>query len=294
MDKSCWMSTLYEDTPLNEVTVPGSHNAGSWGIHACSPWNSARKGTAAKFAKLAKYTLPCINVNYAKVQNLDLVDQFKEGVRYFDLRVAKHEGKYRFSHGLLGSDFLTGIQDLIDHTSFHKYNKEIMVLDIRFIWGFSEIDHYKFQECLLNMIGSRIAIRKKFKALSPLSKYWDHKKNIIVFYNSKFKSELFWSKRNIESTWPNALDPIIAVDKINKFIDNVDVKNKFYGVHAILTPTVKYVATRPFSSTIKLSESINKRVVKLMEDQWANKVSFIIYDVVEYPGLAEAIILSNF
>lgn len=294
MDKSCWMSRLDEDMPLNNVTVPGSHNAGSWDIHACSPWNSARKGTAAKFAKLAKYTLPCINVNYAKVQNLDLVDQFKEGVRYFDLRVAKHDDDYRFSHGLLGSKFLDGIQDLLDHTSFYKYNKEILVLDIRFIWGFRENDHYKFQERLLHMIGNRIASRKKFSPSSSLSKYWNSQKNVIVIYNSKMRSKLFWSKRNIKSTWPNALDPTIAVDKINKFIHDIKDDKYFYGVHAILTPTVKYVATRPFSSTIKLSESINKKVIDLMDNEWAKKVSFIIYDVVEYPGLAEAIILSNF
>jgi hypothetical protein len=305
MDKNKWMSLLDENTPLREINVPGSHDAGTSDIHICSPWNSARKDSSATFAKIARYTTPCTNVNYSKTQNLDLTDQFKHGVRYFDLRVAKHyvgeQIEYRFTHGLLGGKFLDGMRDLIIYSK--NFPSEILICDIRFIWGFNEDDHKIFQSYLLNLIDNRLAKYQDFKASTKLKDYWFAEKNIIVIYHHTMnKNPAFWPKSTVASLWPNTTNSSVAVDKMDKFISELHSTNRwdnnpntFYGLHATLTPDTFYVATHLWSSVIKLANQLNNKLVPLMKGKWKDsKLSFVMFDVVEYPQLADAIILSNF
>ena len=301
MYKESWMENLQSSMPLREVTVPGSHDAGMWDVHIGSPWNSARTGSAATFAKIAKYTTPCTTVNYAKTQNLDLVDQFREGVRYFDLRVAKHieNGKvqYRFTHGLLGSDFLDGMRDLIKYSN--KFPKEILICDVRFIFGFTDQDHQIFQDSLLNIIGDRLA-DNSFRTSTKLSEFWETKKNVILIYHSANRYKNFWPSSRIGMTWPNTTNSDVAIEKMGKFITGVQNSwyintDKFYGLHATLTPDNLYVGLRLWGSVQHLANKLNKKMVKLMKEDWKEaKLSFVMYDVVEYPGLADAIIQSNF
>jgi len=306
MNKNKWMESLLPNTPLRNINVPGSHDAGTWDIHACSPWNQARDDLASKFAKIARYTTPCTTVNYSKVQNLDLVDQFREGVRYFDLRVAKHiqdsKIQYRFTHGLLGGSFLEGMKDLIEYSE--KYPKEILICDIRFIYGFEKKDHEVFQNDLVKMIGNRLANSDVLNASSKLKKFWDLNKNIIVIYHSftKYRFPHFWSPNTVTSLWPNTTNTDLAVQKMDDYINNLKTSNRwdknpntFYGLHATLTPDNLYVATHLWWSTKKLARNLNKKMVDLFKNEWKDaKLSFVMYDVVEYPELAETIIKTNF
>ena len=55
---STWMGEIKEDTKLKNIVIPGSHDAGSYGM-----------------------------MPQARTQGHDIIDQLKSGARYFDLRV---------------------------------------------------------------------------------------------------------------------------------------------------------------------------------------------------------------
>lgn len=286
-----WMSRLNEDIPLNKVTLPGTHNSGSYGINILSPINPHKNEKVLKWLKVAKYTLPCINVNYSKVQNQNLVEQFKTGIRIFDLRVAKYGDKYRFTHGLLGNEFFKEITELVKYSQ--KYKKEVLIFYIKFVFGFDDNDHINFQEQLKNIIGSRLAESGKFRPTTQLQKFWNQNKNIIVIYKNKHRTKPFWKSSALQFKWPNTTDSDKAIKFIDRYLVNDD-NGKFFGVDAVLTPTGGYIASHPFGSTQNLAKDINVKMYNLLSYKKLKNVSFIMYDVSEYPNLSKKIIDSNF
>lgn len=302
LKNSRWMSRLNPSLKLTEVAMPGAHDAGTYDINCNSPWNPHRTGEASKWAKVAKHVAPCVTVNYSKVQNMDLVDQFRDGARYWDLRVAKYQPdankpvEYRFTHGLLGGDFIKGVLDLIEYS--HNFPKEILILDIRFIFGFDASDHEFLQSTLIEAAGSRLADAINYKPASLLSKYWNDGKNIIIVYcNNDVRNPLLWSNRSLRSVWPNSQDADIAMQF---FDDSVKANGdrasdtRLYGLHATLTPDGEYIACNLFGTTQKLAAALNAKLIPAINGPWKGKLNYVMYDVIEYPGLADAIIESNF
>ena len=64
-DYSSWMANIKDETLVNEIVMPGSHDAGSYGM-----------------------------VWLGETQQFNIDEQLQMGVRYFDLRVNKVEDKY--------------------------------------------------------------------------------------------------------------------------------------------------------------------------------------------------------
>lgn len=287
------MSRL-EDRPLKKVTLPGTHDAGTYDIALCSPMNPHRNDKALKWLKIAKYTLPCISVNYSKTQNISLKEQFKQGIRVFDVRVAKYGDEYRFTHGLLGGHALDDLKDLLIYSQ--KYPKEIIILYFKFIFGFSQHDHDYFQSQLNTMIGDRMANYQNYRPDTRLSRYWEQKKNVIVVYNDPARDSRYWSRRVMKSEWLNKQRAEDAMEYIDPFLKNGGkaYTNRFWGIDAALTPDGKYIATRFWSSTIKMAETLNEKLVESLVNANTRNISYIFFDIAEYPGLAKAIVDSNF
>lgn len=80
-DHSAWMERVYElikDTPLCLVPLPGSHDSGSYGSYSTD-------GTA-------------------KTQSLTIKQQLARGIRFFDLRIRVHDGRFFIHHGPTPTD----------------------------------------------------------------------------------------------------------------------------------------------------------------------------------------------
>ena len=289
------MSNLNGELALRKVTLPGTHDAGTYDIHLFSPMNPHRHDKALKWIKISKYTLPWIAKNYSKTQNVNLVEQFKLGIRVFDLRVAKYRGEYRFTHGMLGGVVLNDITDLIKYSQQHS--KEIIILYFKFIFGFTDEDHKIFQTRLNSVIGNRLADYQHYKPDTKLVKYWSKKKNIIVVYNDPAKDGRYWNRRIMGSKWLNKTKAEDAMEYIQPYLDNggKSYKNRLWGIDAALTPDGKYIATNFWSSTIKMAKTLNKRMVEELKNaKTTRNISYIFFDVAEYPELARVIIDSNF
>lgn len=109
---STWMGELPDNMPLNKVAIPGSHDAGTYGIL----WP-------------------------ARTQNYSIKTQLSFGARYFDIRVNKTDKGYPIYHAFFnGVDFTEVLSDIKD---FIKENpSEVLLLDFQHFKGKSKEDVY--------------------------------------------------------------------------------------------------------------------------------------------------------
>ncbi len=105
-----WMNYINDDTLVNDIVMPGSHDAGT-----------------------------CSMIWLGRTQGYSVKNQLYMGARYFDLRVNKTEDGYYMYHEMFNGekfeDVMTAISDFI------KENKtETLVLDFQHFKGGSEDD----------------------------------------------------------------------------------------------------------------------------------------------------------
>lgn len=110
---SGWMAHVDDRAPLNQVAIPGSHDAGTAGV-----------------------------IWAGETQTCTIEEQLRCGARYFDLRVHKKGGSLRIFHALVdGTEFLPVLtalkQFLLDHPT------ETLLLDFQHFKGGSQRDVYE-------------------------------------------------------------------------------------------------------------------------------------------------------
>lgn len=105
---SNWMMDLDDGYLLSEIVIPGSHDAGTKGM-----------------------------VWLGETQCYTVKEQLLSGVRYFDLRVNKHEGEYVIFHSVInGTEFIPILQDI---QNFIEQNPtEVLLLDFQHFSGDSQ------------------------------------------------------------------------------------------------------------------------------------------------------------
>lgn len=113
-DYSNWMSYIKDDTLINEIVMPGSHDAGSYKM-----------------------------IWLGETQQFTIDQQLEMGVRYFDIRVNKKGSEYVILHSIInGVDFLPILESI---KNFIIENPtETLLLDFQHFEGGSQNDVYNF------------------------------------------------------------------------------------------------------------------------------------------------------
>ena len=114
IDNSTWMANIKDDVLVNEIVMPGSHDAGSYKM-----------------------------VWLGETQQFSIDEQLQMGVRYFDIRVNKQEDKYVIFHSIInGVEFLPILESI---KNFIINNPtEVLLLDFQHFEGDSQNDVYNF------------------------------------------------------------------------------------------------------------------------------------------------------
>ena len=114
IDNSTWMANIKDDVLINEIVMPGSHDAGSYKM-----------------------------VWLGETQQFAIDEQLQMGVRYFDIRVNKKEDKYVIFHSIInGVEFLPILESI---KNFIINNPtEVLLLDFQHFEGNSQNDVYNF------------------------------------------------------------------------------------------------------------------------------------------------------
>ena len=124
-----WMSDLRSEIgaiPLTELTIPGAHDMGTYGINGGSSTSS--DGQASDIGCLVDHGV-CERYGQAQQSFKDTFEELQDGIRYFDLRVCRTDsGVFVTCHGLEAaplSDILDGTRAWVD-----SHPGEVVILDL--------------------------------------------------------------------------------------------------------------------------------------------------------------------
>lgn len=158
------------DRPLATYTLPGSHDAMTFAFKG-----SFFTRNIATFVRGGTVT-----------QSLNLVDQFKAGIRYFDIRVKEEKGKLYGFHGRITFNQLDAKQEIRRLFILSTCRNEPIV--VKFVYGGNA---FPIVKDIANSFG---------KHLMPTSDYW-HKgvgecikqgKVLCIFHKAKDKHRAKW------------------------------------------------------------------------------------------------------
>lgn len=160
---------------LNDLPLPGIHDAGAFGINRSSP--SQAGSSLPKAGEL---------VGTAKAQGWGWSQMLLGGARYLDIRVTTypgergHLGGLFYTHTWIGERFDSGLRAwsgfLADHPG------ELIVLDFQHQPGFTAADHDTLAAQIQAALGPLLADVTTLGPTSLLSDFLDAGKRIVLLY----------------------------------------------------------------------------------------------------------------
>jgi hypothetical protein len=179
-----------KDRTLPTVVLPGTHNSGTYWLEEFAPPGCIFDPTLKSYEKkcpsgkcseegLDVYcgTVCMVSGWWARTQSQSIYDQLSGGVRYFELRFAKHDGKFLIYHTLLGPDSEEIFSDVRRFIDEPGHQKEIIILDIS-ICGFDIIDRQVFTWTLKEKFGHVLIPRDH--ASYTLDELWTAGEQVVI------------------------------------------------------------------------------------------------------------------
>lgn len=160
IDNSAWMANIKDDVLINEIVMPGSHDAGSYKM-----------------------------VWLGETQQFTIDEQLQMGVRYFDIRVNKKEDKYVIFHSIInGVEFLPILESI---KNFIINNPtEVLLLDFQHFEGNSQNDVYNFITEYLYNNNLLVENNTKLSDLEFISN--------LKIKDARGKCIIFWGDRSMD------------------------------------------------------------------------------------------------
>lgn len=150
-----WMSRVDDDALLNDVVMPGSHDAGT-------------------------YTMSWLG----KTQHLTMEQQLNSGVRYFDIRVNHEDGEYVIFHSILNGTEFDPILDAI-RVFLTKETTETLLLDFQHFKN--DAQKYVYGQICEKLAGLTVSNDTELSELEFVSqlKMKDVRGKCIVFFGAE-------------------------------------------------------------------------------------------------------------
>ncbi|XP_053694842.1 PI-PLC X domain-containing protein 2 [Sabethes cyaneus] len=262
-DLENWMGKLPQElkmVPIINLAIPGSHDTMSYGIKNKAPIAPDAEPIVATLNKF----IPCIVKRWAVTQRLDIIEQLKCGIRYFDLRICmkRPEDKFFFVHGLFCEEITDSLEQLKDFLRTHP--REFVILDCQHFYLFNPTDHCMLSAELNRIFDKKIYSRNvsQLKDCTLESATSSGKQVLIVYRSDACVNDRFWLSQDWPTPWPNE----IKVKKLRQYLDeSLAQRNPDTGYvsQCVLTPTVRYIVPRFISS---LRTTCAKEVDKKLTD----------------------------
>lgn len=245
-DESHWMGSLGDQVAnkqLNQLFLPGTHDAGTYAITPSSPLMADAKkpiialyySTSTDIVGVTQAAVRNFLKGWALSQQKNTLDQLKSGVRYFDLRLCGDGpslDKMYLCHALQGDSFINVVSAIKTFLSQPEHQKEIIIVDINHWYNYQTAALPAMEENALSYISMQlspwIAPKKSadgrilFAATDTVNKFWNNNTSLIIASNeipSKPNFNFVWKSINSEnlsdclqptdicSFWPNKNNP---------------------------------------------------------------------------------------
>jgi hypothetical protein len=301
VDRSRWMEQLaihLASKTIRRVILPGSHDAGTASISSGSPLSP----DAPDLPIPSAITAPVISA-WSRAQSLHIGEQLQEGIRYFDLRVARNgsDGKLYYAHSMFADNVLDSISQITAFLQSHQ--RELVILDFQHFLNLSAEDHISLARALDSAFADLLVPPPQAGVFPTLEFVWSrHQQVIIVYSNESGGSEIlathtnFWSRNLLSSKWAETPDPI----KLHEYLRNVITcapSDQLFVLQGVLTPDTKMIlhglVGNP-SSLQDLAQLVNPQLLSWCATEWANKgLNIIMVDWAVESGVVEYAIRMN-
>ncbi|CAG2101825.1 unnamed protein product [Medioppia subpectinata] len=292
---STWMTnispTLY-DTPIWKLTIPGSHDSGSYGLSVDLGVSPDRPDLQRNiFVRLFKcFSLPTIH-RWTKTQSLDITGQLAAGIRYIDIRTASKvdDNNLYFCHGLYGPQVVDMLHQI--NAFLQQNQREIVFIDFQHFYRLSDDDHKQLTTKIMEIFGRKLVPYSSQLLMDRITlRYlWDKRQQVFVYYRNetgRMEAPVLWPSRCLPNPWANTM----SREKLTSFLDtNISGRppNSMYVTQGILTPSNRYVGLHFYSSLRwDLADACNQCLTKWLEDKSAGTKgpNIVMSDFVEWNG----------
>ncbi len=289
---------------LNEIALPGAHDAGTFAISATktSESNSGDSGSASPDSKKAKriFSLlgPVFN-DWAKTQERTTAEMLNDGIRYLDIRVCvDNKAVLMTCHGVYGASLTSILDDVKTFTD--KNPREMVLLGFNHFWdrayqieqgkkqgeieGLTNANWKKLTDLVKTKLDGKLINSKNFSPKSKLSELWQLKKGnqVIALVDSVDApdDELFW-KQEEENTWVEGWDIDQFKSGTLKVLENAKTDkydDKFYAIRSSVTPDdggkligLGFISDVYPKSVSELADMTNPIVLGWIKNEWTDK-----------------------
>ena len=266
-----WMKDIKDDTKINEIIMPGSHDAGTYGMS----WLGA-------------------------TQHLTIEEQLKLGVRYFDLRVNKVDNEYVMFHSILNGTKFDPILDSI--VQFLDENpSETLLLDFQHFKNGS--DDYVYNEVNERLKGKLVVQDESQNELQYVDDLTlkETRGKCIVFFNSSstyIKEKHIFSRNDDACTKKGqALDScyisdfhayesdkfieIVLINYANKIKEKIS-KEEHKGIFVLQCQlTDKSLLLGPFHKERSHEENMNHHILNFSKTEYFDIANVIMRDFLD-------------
>ena len=302
-----WMSAnaaLLGKKQLNEIALPGAHDAGTFAIAVSKNTGislGGGDGLSSPDNKKIKQFLSIGSVfsDWAKTQERTTAQMLADGIRYFDIRVCvDNKGVLMTCHGLYGASLASMLDDIKTFTD--KNPREVVLLGFNHFWerayqieqgkkqgeieGLTKAKWTELVDLVKTKLNGKLVNGKNFSPKSKLSELWQLKNNnqvIALFDTSDAPDDDFVWKRMEENTWVEGWD----IDQFKRgtldILENAKNKQyagKFYAIRSSVTPddngkliSMGFLSDVYPKSASELADMTNPVALGWVKNEWAGK-----------------------
>ena len=218
VDLANWMGDLPElsTLPLTQLPIPGTHDSGSYGISASSPWALTGIDDFGILTQLPDFIVKPIAAGWGRAAGKDLYGQFSDGIRYVDLRLSNEpDGQIHIEHGLRGPTIDEVLEDVSRFA--HEHPKEVLLVDMGRFTNFDDATHAALLDKINAAVGDRL-VPRSLGTTATLGDMWAIDKNVILLYgktNVVTANPDLWYRSAIYQPWPNvqSVGPLLDANR---------------------------------------------------------------------------------
>lgn len=260
-----WMTdnaALLGQKRLNEIALPGAHDAGTFAIvksKSAGITLAGGEGLSSPDNKKIKSFLSFGSVfsDWAKTQERTTAQMLADGIRYFDIRVCVDEkGALMTCHGLYGAPVAAMLDDVKKFSDANP--REVVLLGFNHFWerayqieqgkkqgeieGLTPAKWTELAALVKTRLAGKMVSGKDFGPQSRLAELWKVKtgNRVIVLFDSPDApdDDLIWKQRE-ENTWVAGWEPDVFKSGTLKILENARSRqyaDKFYAIRSSVTP----------------------------------------------------------
>lgn len=284
IDNSAWMANLKDDVLINEIVMPGSHDAGSYKM-----------------------------VWLGETQQFAIDEQLQMGVRYFDIRVNKKEDKYVIFHSIINGVKFLPILESIKNFIINNPT-EVLLLDFQHFQGNSQNGVYNLITEYLYNNNLLVENNTKLSDLEFISnlKLKDARGKCIIFWGDRSKdlSNYIFLRNNDDCSHENmSLNSYYVGDYhykdiaylvengYPKYFDNIQNKiaRESKGIFVLQAQlTDGNLIFGPYSKEKTNNKKISEVIKNFKKDEKLTYLNVIMRDFLDIEKCEEIIDLNNY